>query len=469
MVNITAAQQGWDIVCWDISSAFLRGLTFKEMEDKLGGPVREVCFDLPTGTAELLCNIAGFESFNAALECLHMDKGGFGLKDAPRLFGLRRDSILRDHGLKPTHADPQLWELHEGAMLVLMLSTHLDDLKVTGTSSAIAALATALENVFGEMKRQVQNFIHCGINHKQDPNTYEVDADQAQYVAGLNPISEEAIAGKDDSEEVSSWLHQQYQSLLGGIAWCTLTMVHICVYVTALQRAAKKPTVGHLRRLNIVVTYAKANPHGIHSKRLTPPVACVMVGDSAFRREPNDEGLALRGAIILLVEITDQLPGGQCNVLDFYASKHRHVVRSTWDAELRQLTDGIDNLLMLDGLFHETRYGVAGAKMLRDMMEYGRTDEAPAMPLHACLDAYSVFSATSAEVVRMPAERHTLYHVQWVRECIDAKVLTALWWIDTRDCCADGMTKGTVVRDAILQVMRGQWQLEHETRRFPAA
>ena len=68
----------------DISSAFFRGLTFQEVSETLGEPVREVCFDLPKGTAEILNSVPGYESFAPALECLHMDKGGFGLKDAPR-------------------------------------------------------------------------------------------------------------------------------------------------------------------------------------------------------------------------------------------------------------------------------------------------------------------------------------------------------------------------------------------------
>ena len=85
---------------------FLQGMTFEEVAKLLSGPIRDICFELPKGSAELLAEVEGFEGFNAVLEVLHMEKGGFGLTDAPRLFGLRRDQVLTACGLKPTHAVP---------------------------------------------------------------------------------------------------------------------------------------------------------------------------------------------------------------------------------------------------------------------------------------------------------------------------------------------------------------------------
>ena len=73
------------------------------------------------------------------------------------------------------------------------------------------------------------------------------------------------------------------------------------------------------------------------------------------------------------------------------------------------------------------------------------------LELHACCDAQSVFSGITAENVKLPAERHTLYHAQWVRELLDASTLRALWWLDTRDCVADGLTKGCIDRAALVR------------------
>ena len=84
------------------------------------------------------------------------------------------------------------------------------------------------------------------------------------------------------------------------------------------------------------------------------------------------------------------------------------------------------------------------------------------------MDAQGGFAGITSENVRMPAERHTLYHAQWVRELLERGLLKALWWIDTRDCCADGLTKGTVCRSALQAVMQGLWHVVHDCKRWSA-
>ena len=138
------------------------------------------------------------------------------------------------------------------------------------------------------------------------------------------------------------------------------------------------------------------------------------------------------------------------------------MVRSTWGAELGQLSDGADLLLVLAGAMLELQGKLHTVHQLRDFVSGQWKPPPPSMPLHACTDARSVYSGITASVVKMPVERHTLYHAQWIRELLNQHVLDGLWWIDTRDCCADGMTKGACDRGPILKVMHGIWRLEHE-------
>eukprot|EP00959_Pyramimonas_sp_CCMP1952_P079149 1654453-Pyramimonas_sp.AAC.1 len=79
----------------------------------------------------------------------------------------------------------------------------------------------------------------------------------------------------------------------------------------------------------------------------------------------------------------------------------------------------------------------------------------PAIDLEGCVDAQSMFSGITAEQVRIPAERHTLYHAKWIRELLERGILKRLWWTDARDFCANGLTKGAVLRDALRCVARG--------------
>eukprot|EP00974_Lingulodinium_polyedra_P035572 3412345-Lingulodinium_polyedra.AAC.1 len=71
----------------------------------------------------------GFQGSGALRETFHVDTGRFGLKHAPRVFGLARDQEFRVCGLAPLHANPQLWAMRDGSQFVSLASTHLDDLK----------------------------------------------------------------------------------------------------------------------------------------------------------------------------------------------------------------------------------------------------------------------------------------------------------------------------------------------------
>ena len=81
------------------------------------------------------------------------------------------------------------------------------------------------------------------------------------------------------------------------------------------------------------------------------------------------------------------------------------------------------------------------------------------MPMILALDAYSVFSATTAVNVKTPADSSLLAHLQYLRELLDRDVLSEIWWCDTRDMLADGLTKGQVHRDALQDAMRGTIKL----------
>ena len=132
LVLIFAVQFGWELVSADVSEAFLRGITFEELHKSGVDPVlRKVQMLLPPGAEELIRTIPGFEDYDGQQECLEMLKPGFGLKDAPRLWGLALQKVLAKIGLKAVRVDSQLFVKHEAGKLVLLVSVHVDDLKMT--------------------------------------------------------------------------------------------------------------------------------------------------------------------------------------------------------------------------------------------------------------------------------------------------------------------------------------------------
>ena len=54
-----------------------------------------------------------------------------------------------------------------------------------------------------------------------------------------------------------------------------------------------------------------------------------------------------------------------------------------------------------------------------------------------------------------------LCHVQFLRELLDKEIIKYLFWIDTRDTSADGLTKGSVSREALHELMNGTMFLRH--------
>eukprot|EP00971_Amphidinium_carterae_P204388 4055881-Amphidinium_carterae.1 len=110
--------------------------------------------DLPAGGYTLLRLISGFESFDPATETLLMLKGGFGLKDAPRLWTMKVDKVFRSEGLFPLMGDEKLYALHKSSSkgakdLTLLVSAHMDDFKAAADPATQEWFHTMLKKHFG--------------------------------------------------------------------------------------------------------------------------------------------------------------------------------------------------------------------------------------------------------------------------------------------------------------------------------
>ena len=71
--------RGWDVRTMDMSNAFLQGVTYEELSEMTGEPIREVHFDLPAGSIPISKQVEGFEDFDPMKEVLHCDKPAQGL------------------------------------------------------------------------------------------------------------------------------------------------------------------------------------------------------------------------------------------------------------------------------------------------------------------------------------------------------------------------------------------------------
>ena len=455
-----AANRKWPVVSTDISKAFLQGVTYKELAEQTGEPLRDVCFYLPPSTVAALKQLPGYHDFDPAVEVLWCVKPGTGSVDAPRAFHLKLAKVTRNKcNLVPTKTDAELLIFHKDGVLLAVLAIHVDDLKLTGEEHTIKEIVGHLEAVFGKLILQWHKFTNCGVRHTQDPRTFEITLDQFEYIAALKTLIHPSIKGAKLTDFISAELFQLFSSLRGAVAYCLLTRADISVYVVFLQRQQEGTTTFyHVKVLNTVVKRLQTHPLSLRYAHLGLETEFLVLTDAAFKKE-EDTGHALKGTLILRRAVTP-LKDGTYNVhlVDHLTKRVGNVTRSTFSAELFSLCDACDHALLLRQICHEFRHGPTTASEARDLRE-GKTQSKVRMTI--AIDAMSVFSAVTASHVKIPSERSLLSHLQYVRELLDKRVLESLFWFDTRDMAADGMTKGNVSRDAIAECMCGTLTLKH--------
>ncbi|CAK0801133.1 unnamed protein product, partial [Prorocentrum cordatum] len=463
LVNQVTAQRKWRLFSADISQAFLRGLTFEQVAAMDGEVKRKVQFTMPPGSIPVLRQLEGYEDYNPVTEVLLLLRCGFGLKDAPRLRQVMSKQVLEKTGGKALISDPQIYVYHDAkGELQMIMSSHVDDLKGGGEDYLREKVLSMIESEFGKLKRQYDFFECIGIMHEQDSVTKAIWTHQQHYVQQLRPLQEDQYVMENEDGQVSVESHAAYMSLLGGIAWMTQTMAPIAVHVSYLQRQAKKPSVGDIRKINRLLKWIMVNSNqlGVRFIELDMTrVRLAVVSDSAFHAM-EFEGLAIRGCVIMLLESDDDVlqTGSTYRIvmLDWYSRKQNNVVRSTYAAELMALLDALGTGTLMNVALTEISEGVCTANQMRVRQEAGDL----ALKMIAAIDAKAVFDAVSAATIKVTTDKRMFVPTLAVREQIDRLQLAQLSWIDTVDMLADGLTKGELDRTALVKLgFSSEWRL----------
>ena len=151
---------------------------------------------------------------------------------------------------KPTTWDPELELKHESARgsahgasheagggsataasrLVLMLSKHVDDLKIAGQKHHVEQLIAHIERVFGKMKGDYDDFTNCGVHQSRSADG-SVTLDQDEYIDALIPIRHVDLVKAKADQPAGGPLPDLFVSLLGAAAYALLTqhlsLIHI--------------------------------------------------------------------------------------------------------------------------------------------------------------------------------------------------------------------------------------------------
>lgn len=257
LVCVQCAINGWELWSLDVSTAFLKGWTFDEM-NKHGFNRQPCAFVVPKGLWEILSSLEPDTYAEATKHpheyCFELCKAAYGLKDAPLLWNLRAVLVLVDElGFKRSCHDSCLFiKIHEGA-LVLLMSLHVDDTLVTGPVPWMTWLHTELETRFGALKKECNDFKHFGVDMFRDPVDKHVTLDQTKYIANLKPLELEKIKTRKIDDELVVSEITAFRSLVSGIAWTGITSPGAQAIASLYQGFLPKPLVRHAHMLNIAL------------------------------------------------------------------------------------------------------------------------------------------------------------------------------------------------------------------------
>ena len=82
----------------------------------------------------------------------------------------------------------------------------------------------------------------------------------------------------------------------------------------------------------------------------------------------------------------------------------------------------------------------------------------------AAVDAKAVSDGVTAEQPKTPAEKPLFLHALAMREYLESGHVDVLWWLDTLSMLADGVTKCSVEREALIRVCaEGIWKIVGQT------
>ena len=455
-----AVLRKWNIASTDISKACLQGITYAELAEETQQPLRDVSFEVCPRTALMLSQIPGYADFQPSSEVLHCLKPGTGCRDAPRAWALKLRKATKEFGLQSSLMDSELEYLWVDGRLQLIVLKHVDDIKMAGETEIINQFVAHLSKTFGKLELHWNDFKLCGIQHTQDPQTFEVKLDQTHFISVIKPMHQSEIAGKPGHERMPESLRRHFLSLLMTIAYAVQSRPDIAVYIAALQKESQEATFESARRLNKVLLWAQKHPVHVYYKAMHKyPDCLVLVSDSAFKAREQD-GLSMRGMVALRMHSEDlnKLGNAPCHMVHTISKTQRHVTRSTFASELFAATDAVDfGLTQVLSLIELTSGPMTWESAYRLQEE---TNAALPVSLILVLDARAVTSALIAPTLKAPAENSALVSVAWLREQMKSGKLSKLYWSDTRVMVADGLTKGAISREEIQSLMRGLWRLK---------
>ena len=460
----TAATQDFDIESWDVTAAFLKGLTFEKIRELLrakgiSAPLRKVAVIVPRNVWRHLARhdpsfqIPEDKIDEYVLICL---KPIYGLNDAPLAWQLCLHQHFEASGAIASLLDENLffWMKKKETGILAIATTHVDDVGAASKGSWLKEHYEMLKGKFGQVTRQQLPFTHCGVVYSRTTTGFMMSQDE--FCSKLKPAK--IPAGKKDDAFLEPSEVTSFRSILGALLWLTATRLDIIADVSYLQTQVTQARVKHLKEANAIVTRAKAevgNNLGLHFRRLRPPLRLACIHDSSAAGSTKQ--YAQEGVLVLLMEdrigdlngamektlSNDEtvIMGGAAHILWGHGAKAKRISYSTSHAETLAAVSGLETsslvaVRLAEVLYMSKRPSIQGLLACQE----GGVRQLPVDDYTDCRDFFELASGDKS----VPQDKGQRLYILAFRE---ARLHGRVRWLaltPTQSMTADGLTKSMV-------------------------
>ena len=431
----------WELISFDISTAFLQG----EGDGRLLGlhPTPEMVEALGLGPEDQ-CQLVG---------------SAYGRVDAPYLWFCKFRDVMVEEGFVQCPLDPCVFTLvskdASGQTKVHgSVGIHVDD----GIGGGDEKFQAALERIrkrfkFGSFEKR--DFTFTGIRFRQWDD-FSVEYDQVEYIEKIRPIEIPKVRRGQLESPLTPGEVTQLRSLTGALQYAAVhTRPDLAAKIGEVQSRVQKATVEEMVFANRILHEAKSHPVSLMALPIRPSqVTFCAFSDASFLS--GKEKYAHQGGLIFVT--TPELLENKRAVISpvaWMSKKIHRVIRSTLGAEAVALSGNVDRLLWLR---------VFWQWLLDPTVEWGSPEKVLQAARKAALvtDCKSAYDLLTKTAVPQCEEHRTTIECLLIRERLQANCMVR--WVTSNAQLADCLTKSmdaSVLRQCLKS---GRYSLFDEGR-----
>ena len=463
----------------DVSGAFLKGFSFKKLEEKLkhkgiNTPTRRPLMSPPMNVWRHFRLIPGSpwkvpsgQELDWVLELL---KAMYGLGDAPLSWQLCLLEFLCDDLKGKSSTFDECFITWFGPCTANhfnvqgLATAHVDDNNLGSDEAWLRRIELEFRKKFGDVKSKKLPYDHCGTRY--DPlNDDGVKMSQDEFCQRLQQTSIDKR--RRDDESLTPAETTTFRSLLGAMLWLCLTRLDLIADIVLAQQDISRVTIGHLRAVNNLVTKAKkyAASCGLYFRPLKPPLKLVCVADAGHATKASS--YAIEGVLVLLmsddlgydlrkVKVTytnEQAThiGGRAHCLGNYGRKAKRVSYSTSYGETLVAAGGQELTQMIAMRVSEVLAGRHHSlPQIVNMWESGGW----LIPIDHMTDCFDFFELATGEKT-MPQDKTQRLYIASIREHRIAGRIRRFIWVPTQTMLADALTKSMISKQLLCLLTSG--------------